>query len=142
MTKLSYRVRLLLFFALWWLAWAYKPWHPDDWVLENILTVAFVALLFFTRKVFPLSNVSYTVLFAFLCFHTVGAHYTYADVPYEQWFAAVGLSIRDIFGLSATTLIAWCTICSDFSSPTPCASCSCVSPARAVSGVTICPWSW
>jgi putative membrane protein len=98
MTKLKYRTQLLILFALWWLAWAYHPWHFSDWVLENVLTVAFVALLFFTRNVFELSNVSYTVLFAFLCFHTIGAHYTYADVPYEKWFAAIGISIRDITG--------------------------------------------
>jgi len=98
MTRISYPTQLLLLFAGWWLFWAYKPWHFSDWVLENILTVAFVALLFFTRKVFPLSNVSYTVLFAFLCFHTVGAHYTYADVPYEKWLSAVGLPVQTWLG--------------------------------------------
>ena len=98
MSAPAYRTRLLLLFALWWLAWAYRPWNPSDWLLENLLTVAFVSLLFFTRRAFPLSNVSYTVLFIFLCLHTVGAHYTYADVPYEKWFSTVGISIQKTFG--------------------------------------------
>lgn len=98
MSARAYRTRLFLLFALWWLAWAYRPWNPGDWLLENLLTVAFVALLFFTRRAFPLSNVSYTVLFIFLCLHTVGAHYTYSDVPYEKWFSTVGISIQKTFG--------------------------------------------
>lgn len=98
MKVLTYPARLLILFSLWWLAWAYKPWHFSDWVLENLLTVAFVALLVATRKVFRLSNVSYTVLFAFLCFHTVGAHYTYSDVPYQKWFGALGIPIHEWLG--------------------------------------------
>jgi putative membrane protein len=98
MRRLEYRIWLLIVFALWWLAWAYKPWHFSDWVLENLLTVAFVALLVATRNAFRLSSVSYTVLFIFLCLHTIGSHYTYADVPYEKWTAALGFSINDLFG--------------------------------------------
>jgi len=98
MPKLEYRTKLLIAFAIWWLAWAYKPWHVSDWVLENILTVVFVALLTFTRHAFRLSNVSYTVLFIFLCLHTIGSHYTYAEVPYEAWTARLGFSANEIFG--------------------------------------------
>jgi len=97
MGKLEYRTRLLILFGLWWAAWAYHPWNFSDWVLENILSVALVALLVGTRNVFRLSNVSYTVLFVFMLLHTIGAHYTYADVPYERWTAALGFSINDSF---------------------------------------------
>jgi putative membrane protein len=96
----KYRARLLLVFAVWWLAWAYRPWNFQDWVIENVLTVAFLVLLFLTRNAFPLSKVSYTVLFVFLCLHTIGAHYTYADVPYEKWGAALGVSIQQLFGFT------------------------------------------
>jgi putative membrane protein len=100
MGKLEYRTRLLMLFAVWWLVWAYRPWNFSDWVLENVLTVAFVSILVATRNLFRLSSVSYTVLFAFLLLHTIGAHYTYADVPYEKWTAALGFSINDLFGFS------------------------------------------
>ena len=44
------------------------------------------ALLVFTYKSFPLSRVSYTCIFVFMMLHALGAHYTYAKVPYEEWF--------------------------------------------------------
>ncbi len=34
---------------------------------------------------FLLSRVSYTLIFLFLSLHAVGAHYTYAQVPYDAW---------------------------------------------------------
>ena len=45
-----------------------------------------VGVLVLTYKPFPLSRVSYTCIFVFLVFHALGAHYTYAEVPYQQWF--------------------------------------------------------
>jgi putative membrane protein len=32
--------------------------------------------------------VSYTLIFVFLCLHTIGAHYTYSLVPYDEWLTA------------------------------------------------------
>lgn len=96
--RLSYRARLLVLFGIWWAAWAINPKHPSDWLLENILTLLFVAALVAGRNRFRLSNVSYTVLFIFLCLHTIGSHYTYAEVPYETWTKTLGFSINDIFG--------------------------------------------
>ncbi|MEE8577646.1 MAG: DUF2238 domain-containing protein [candidate division Zixibacteria bacterium] len=100
MKKMQYRTLLLVLFTLWWLGWAFEPWHFSDWLLENVLTIIFVPFLIFTRNRFPLSSVSYTVLFIFMCLHTIGAHYTYADVPYEQWSEAIGFSINDVFGFN------------------------------------------
>jgi putative membrane protein len=64
---------------------AINPKHFDDWLLENALVVAGLALLVFTYKSFPLSRVSYTCIFVFLMLHTLGSHYTYAKVPYDEW---------------------------------------------------------
>lgn len=96
--SLEYRTKLFLIFLVWWIIWAINPKYPSDWRLENLLTVAFLILLFVTRTWFRLSNVSYTVLFIFLLLHTVGAHYTYAEVPYDNWFAAIGISVNELFG--------------------------------------------
>ena len=42
---------------------------------------------------------SYTLIFLFLCLHEVGAHYTYAKVPYDDfllsWF---GFSLNEAMG--------------------------------------------
>ena len=90
---------LLILFGIWWLAWAYKPILFSDWVLENVLTVLTVGTLAFTRRRFPLSNISYTLFFVFLVIHTVGAHYSYSEVPYGQWSQAVlGTGIDEMFG--------------------------------------------
>ncbi len=81
-----YLVTIWLIYLAWWVLMAIKPKHFDDWLLENVLVVAAAALLWFTRKAFPLSLVSYTCVFVFLMFHSLGAHYTYAEVPYQEWF--------------------------------------------------------
>ena len=65
---------------------AIKPLDFADWLLENVLVVLGVALLVFTYKSFPLSRVSYTCIFVFMMLHALGAHYTYAKVPYQEWF--------------------------------------------------------
>jgi putative membrane protein len=75
--------------ALLWIPLAVHPWHRDDWLLENVLLVAAVVLLAATYRRFPLSRISYTLIFLFLCLHTVGAHYTYAEVPYDRAFKAL-----------------------------------------------------
>jgi len=98
--SIEYRTKLLILYTIWWLVWAYQPWHFSDWVLENILTVLTVFFFVYTRNTFRLSNISYTVLFIFMLMHTVGSHYTYAEVPYENWTGAIGFSINDIFGFT------------------------------------------
>jgi putative membrane protein len=86
MTRKSYLWTLGIVYTVWWVIMAINPHHFSDWVLENVLVVAAVALLFFTRNSFPLSRVSYTCIFVFMMLHALGAHYTYAEVPYEKWF--------------------------------------------------------
>lgn len=84
---LSPRYPTYLFAAVlaWWAAWSIDPPHPSDFVLEHVLTVLALVVLVATRKHFRFSNLSYTMLFVFLCLHIVGAHYTYAEVPYVSW---------------------------------------------------------
>jgi putative membrane protein len=86
-----YPYALLALFAVTFIAGAIKPWDFKDWLLENALTIVFVALLVFARKRLPLSNVSYTLIFLYLCLHTVGAHYTYSRVP-------IGDALSEMFG--------------------------------------------
>jgi putative membrane protein len=68
---------------------AIAPHDRADWALENALLVVGVAVLVATHERLPLSRVSYTLIFLFLCLHTVGAHYTYSLVPYDAWFQAL-----------------------------------------------------
>lgn len=82
-----YALILLTVFGVIWAALAIDPLHRDDWMLENALVVVFLAYLAGTHKVMPLSRISYTLIFVYMCLHEIGAHYTYAEVPYDRWFS-------------------------------------------------------
>lgn len=71
---------VVVFIALGW-----APKYRADWLLENVLVFALVPWLVITYKRLPLSKISYTALFLFLCLHEIGSHYTYAEVPYNLW---------------------------------------------------------
>lgn len=80
----AFKLLLLgIFIAVWcWAAW--KPLHPDDWLLENYLVFFWVPVLLVTARFFSLSNISYALITLFLCLHVIGSHYTYAEVPFGE----------------------------------------------------------
>ena len=80
-----YLLCLSLLFLAWWLMLAISPNNRADWMLENVLVVVAVLVIAASFRSFPFSRVSYTLIFIFLCLHEVGAHYTYALTPYDQW---------------------------------------------------------
>lgn len=95
-----YVLLLCIPLALLWALLAIDPVDRKDWILENILLLAVVAGLACTYRSFPLSRLSYTLIFVFLCLHTVGAHYTYAEVPYDAWS-------KQLLGVSFNELVGW-----------------------------------
>ena len=99
MSRNVYLGTLAALLAALWVALAFHPFDRSDWWLENVLLFAAVGLLVSTHRAFPLSKVSYTTIFVFLCLHTVGAHYTYAEVPYDEaWRNLTGHSFNSAFG--------------------------------------------
>jgi putative membrane protein len=80
---------LLGLYTLLFAALAVAPVSRMTWALENALAVALVVGLVLTRRAFPFSGVSYTLIFVFLALHTLGAHYEYSNVPYDRWIGAV-----------------------------------------------------
>jgi putative membrane protein len=75
------------------------PHHRQDWLLENALAVAGVLALVLSHRRFPLSRLSYTLIFVFLALHEIGAHYTYAEVPYDEWFRTItGRTLNERLG--------------------------------------------
>lgn len=95
-----YFLVLSALFSAWWLLLAIEPYDRADWALENVLVVIGAILLWLTYRHLPLSRVSYTCVFVFLCFHAIGAHYTYALTPYDEWFLA-------LTGTSFNALVGW-----------------------------------
>jgi putative membrane protein len=73
--------------------------YPHDWLIENALVLGAGILLATTWRSLPLSLFSYTLIFIFLCLHETGAHWTYAEVPYNDWWRALfGVSLNDVLG--------------------------------------------
>lgn len=94
-----YVTTLGVVFLVVFLAMGVSPVSRADWALEHLLTFVFVPVLVVTRRRFPFSRISYTLIFLFLCLHTVGAHYTYSLVPYDAWFEGLtGRSLNDLLG--------------------------------------------
>ena len=85
MKRSNYLWSLAIVYAIWWALMAISPNDRSDWLLENVLVFAAVGVLVYTHKAFPLSRVSYTCICVFLALHALGAHYTYAEVPYQDW---------------------------------------------------------
>ncbi len=95
----KYRATLLLIYAVLWVFLAIDPHDRKDWALENALVLAFGLGMWAAYKHFLFSRVSYTLIFLFLCLHSVGAHYTYSEVPYNEWWQSLtGNSFNSIFG--------------------------------------------
>lgn len=96
----TYLYLLALLFSMVVIILGISPLDRHDWALENSLVVVFVLILALSHKTFPLSRVSYSLIFIFLCLHEIGAHYTYAKVPYDQFFMAN-------FGFNLNELMSW-----------------------------------
>jgi putative membrane protein len=101
-TRISHRRYLLILgilFAIEWALLAVNPHDRADWALENALVAVLALVLIATHRVFPLSRISYTLIFLFLLLHEIGAHYTYAKVPYDEAFSFLfGFSLNEALG--------------------------------------------
>ena len=82
---------LLVAYAGVWIWAAINPVYPFDWFLENILTTLSVIILAASYRRFPLSDISYILIFIFMVLHAVGGHYTYSEAPLGFW-------LQDLFG--------------------------------------------
>lgn len=84
---------LLFGYGVIWIWLAINPVNRHDWFLENLLAVGLVAALVLTYRRYSFSLTSYSLITAFMVLHAIGAHYTYAEVPFGFW-------LKDIGGLS------------------------------------------
>ena len=89
-SAVSFRTNRLLhvlmgLFLVVWVASAINPAIPEDWLLENLLVFFLVALLAATYRIIAFSDLSYVLIFVFLCLHECGAHYQYSDAAPGEW---------------------------------------------------------
>lgn len=95
-------------FAIAWALAAWKPLFPADWALENVLSLLTAWWVLRRHRRAPLSNLAYSLLCLFGVLHEIGSHYTYAEVPYDDWSRAVlGVSIDQALGLTRNTYDRW-----------------------------------
>lgn len=64
---------------------------PDlaNWALENALVFIFLGYLIWSIKRHQFSDLSYLLIFVYLCLHVYGAKYTYAENPFGYWLQDV-----------------------------------------------------
>jgi putative membrane protein len=90
---------LLLWFVAIWGVLGINPNYREDWVLENLIVFAAIPTLVWAHRRLRLRNASYVALFVFFVLHEVGAHYTYAEVPFDRWAKEwLGVSPDALFG--------------------------------------------
>ncbi len=86
---------LAVLFAIVFALSAWKPVMPVDWWLENLLVFVGLAFLVRTYRWMPFSELSYLLIFVFLCLHEWGAHSRYAYVPIGEWMRHVFHTTRN-----------------------------------------------
>ena len=97
--SMEYPLGLLLGFGVIWLVLAIRPHDRKVWLAENVLTVISVGGLVAAFPSWPLSDLSYTLIAIFLVMHTIGSHYTYVRVPYDDVVRVLlGLEVNRTFG--------------------------------------------
>lgn len=85
---------VLLFLALWTNTFLGTS-DINNWLLENTLTILFLIFLVYSYRKFQFSDLSYLLIFVYLCLHVYGAKYTYAENPLGYWLKDVFHSNRN-----------------------------------------------
>lgn len=79
---------LYLLSAFFILLFGFSVWHPASrqvWIAEMIPVLAIFVLIWCISCYFRFSTPAYICMFIWLFMHTIGAHYTFSNVPFD-WF--------------------------------------------------------
>jgi len=79
---------LVVYLLVFFVCWLYTLLGTTDianWIIENSLTVLFLATLFLTYPLFKFNAISYSFIFLFMLMHIYGAMYSYAENPLGYW---------------------------------------------------------
>jgi putative membrane protein len=72
-----------MLFSITFIALGVNPVDRDVWIVEVIPIVITFLILVTTFSKFRFSNYSYTLMALWMFWHTVGGHYTFANVPFD-----------------------------------------------------------
>jgi putative membrane protein len=74
---------LAIIFFIFFILLGLNPVDRAVWIVEVIPVVGVYLLLIITYVKFRFSNISYTLMSIWLFWHTIGGHYTFANVPFD-----------------------------------------------------------
>ncbi len=81
---------LAAFFVLLTLWSAYNPASWDVWIAEMLPVLGVFIALAITSRWFSFSDSAYVMMSLWLYMHTIGAHYTFANVPFDFFNNLIG----------------------------------------------------
>ena len=76
------KVLLGLYIALF-IVLSIDPFDRATWFVENLPVMIAVIILIVWHRSFQFSNTAYFLMWAFLCYHTIGGHWTFERVPFD-----------------------------------------------------------
>ena len=65
-----------------WIIMAINPKYPQDWLLKNILVFFFFPFIVWLER-----NITIILLLIFASLHSLGSHYTYAEMEHFNWIS-------------------------------------------------------
>ena len=74
---------LALIFVCMFILLGISPVDRAVWIVEVAPVVIIFFIFIFTFKYFRFSDYSYTLMFIWMLWHTIGGHYTFANVPFD-----------------------------------------------------------
>lgn len=81
---------LALIFTIFFIALGIDPVDREVWIAEIVPVGAIFLVLVLTYSKFQFSNLAYALMAVWLFLHTIGGHYTFANVPFGF--------VTDLFG--------------------------------------------
>ena len=78
-----YPYLLAIFFLVFFILLGISPVDRAVWIVEVIPIVIVYLFLLFTYQKFKFTNISYTLMLIWMVWHTIGGHYTFANVPFD-----------------------------------------------------------
>jgi putative membrane protein len=85
MKNTSTLLGLTIFYAVVFLFSALEPSSRAVWFAEIVPTIGILIAIWALSIRYQFSNTAYVLMFIWLCLHTIGAKYTFAEVPFD-WF--------------------------------------------------------
>ncbi|TOG15247.1 DUF2238 domain-containing protein [Vibrio parahaemolyticus] len=85
MKSTSTLLGLTIFYAIVFLFSALEPSSRAVWFAEIIPAISILIAIWAISIRYQFSSTAYLLMFIWLCLHTIGAKYTFAEVPFD-WF--------------------------------------------------------